>query len=1048
MHITKITSTIVAGVILTLPTDLMAYKRDKNIIKITHSNRKDPFSVEEELASFKLPEGFVIELVASEENGVINPIDLTFDDAGRLWTQTAEMYPMDPFGNTPNRTIRAKVGNPNDKLWKQPEYLRLKRLYKLEERGTDRILLIDDPTKKVEGEIPVVAEGLTMPQSILPYKNGVYVAHGSEMLYMEDADGDGKFEKPKTVLTGFSFIDSHTMSHTLVRGPGGWIHFSHGAMNLGEVTAVASGEKQQINYSKIARFSLDGKKIELVSSGLNNIWGFQLRADGQWYGTEANDKSHSVVPMEPGTGFLGIGNDKIRSYQPMVPVVHPFRVGGTGISGLAFSDDDANTFPEEWRNVAFLANPITNTINTVRVERDADGNIVGTHLDDLLKSSDEWFRPVNIEFGPDGCLYIADWYNKIVSHNELPRTDPTRDKSHGRIWRIRHESQKPIDVPNLIETKDEDLAKHLLGPTRWEKRAAWHQIADRQVKSLLPEIKKIAADTNNTVSTRVHAIWAFESLGEFDEAFVAPLLRDENHNIRREAIRSLASFELSAGTVVKLLQPLVEDKNCMVRSQVIRTLEEVQIDDPAIVELIVSTIKPDIPGNSLGGAYERSFERYLARKALETYPETLSAFLNSDKAIEYPVGSLLWASQAMGAKDTSKVFAKFWKMRGDEAMDDETFVSVVALLKDKNILKVVEPDFKNPKNFSSLLKLAVDNQSRVDSRNLAAVMTPALKAGIKSESAEGQALTMQVAAMIKSQAISKEVKAIAASTNDAGLIDAALPVLALDAKANEKLYKELAQKQSLPFMARLKVMDALNRVNGKEGTAVLEDTLKAESSADKASVAKLFSQSAAGAKTLMHLYANKLIAASDFDLSSAERVRAYLKKDKNANDVFAAAKKAEDERVAKLDAKVDQFMKAAQTLKGNPAVGQALFGSCLTCHAVGDQGYDIAPALDGSATRELHALITAIVKPDVAVEGGYNLHRVTRKDGTVVEGYLYQDNDFGMTIAQRGNQKTFIPKSDIKSEGSVTGKSFMPSEFDQWQDQMMVDLISYIKTLN
>jgi len=568
----KTVYTISAGLLIALPTTLSANNKDKKPIKILQSERVDPFSPEEALAKFKLPEGFIIELVASEKNGVINPIDLTFDDAGRLWTQTAEMYPDDPFGNTANRFIREKLLDPNSGIQDNPNYKRLLALYKLEKRGTDRILLIDDPTKKVEGQVPIVADGLTMPQSILPYKNGVFVAHGAEMLFLEDADGDGKFEKPKTILTGFSFIDSHTMSHSLVRGPGGWVHFSHGAMNLGEVVAPATGAKQQINYSKIARFSLDGKKIELVSSGLNNIWGFQLRADGQWYGTEANDKSYSVVPMESGTGFLGIGNDKLREYQPMMPTIHDFRVGGTGISGLVFSDDDSNTFPKEWRNVAFLANPITNTINTVKVDRDAKGNIKGVLMEDLLKSEDDWFRPVNIEFGPDGCLYIADWYNKIVSHNELPRTDPTRDKAHGRIWRIRHKSQKPLDIPNLIKAKDEDLAQHLLGGSRWEKRAAWHQIADRQAASALPEIKEIALNVENSVGSRVHAIFAYESLGTFDEAFISTLLSDKNFNVRREAIRSLAKAKPDATTVVKILQPMLTDEHATVRSQVLRKL--------------------------------------------------------------------------------------------------------------------------------------------------------------------------------------------------------------------------------------------------------------------------------------------------------------------------------------------------------------------------------------------------------------------------------------------------------------------------------------------
>lgn len=102
---------------------------------------------------------------------------------------------------------------------------------------------------------------------------------------------------------------------------------------------------------------------------------------------------------------------------------------------MLFLDDTAGGFPREWQDVAFLANPITSTINAVRIVRNPDGTITAEHLPDFLKSEDGWFRPVNIEFGPDGCLYIADWYNKIVSHNEVPTTHPDRAKSHGRIWR-------------------------------------------------------------------------------------------------------------------------------------------------------------------------------------------------------------------------------------------------------------------------------------------------------------------------------------------------------------------------------------------------------------------------------------------------------------------------------------------------------------------------------------------------------------------------------------------------------------------------------------
>src|SRR5690606_24469691 len=119
------------------------------------------------------------------------------------------------------------------------------------------------------------------------------------------------------------------------------------------------------------------------------------------------------------------------------------------------------------KDVALLANPITSTINAVKVIRNPDGTISSEHLPDLLSSADKSFRPVNMEFGPDGCLYVADWYNKIISHNEIPTTHPDRDKTHGRIWRIRHVNQKIPEVPNFYTMPTNELPGHLKSPILW-----------------------------------------------------------------------------------------------------------------------------------------------------------------------------------------------------------------------------------------------------------------------------------------------------------------------------------------------------------------------------------------------------------------------------------------------------------------------------------------------------------------------------------------------------------------------------------------------------
>ena len=128
-------------------------------------------------------------------------------------------------------------------------------------------------------------------------------------------------------------------------------------------------------------------------------------------------------------------------------------------------------------------------------------------------------------------------------------------------------------------------------------------------------------------------------------------------------------------------------------------------------------------------------------------------------------------------------------------------------------------------------------------------------------------------------------------------------------------------------------------------------------------------------------------------------------------------------------------------------MGKSLFTACIACHAVGDQGHDIAPALDGSANRDVSHLLTAIVKPNEAMEAGYRLYRVTTTNGDLFEGYMRQSNAYGTTLASMGGGEIFIPKEQILKEGIVPGQSFMPSHFGLLPEQSMVDLVSYIQTL-
>jgi len=1014
--------------------------------KKTQSERTGANSPEEQLATFTLPEGFVIELVASEADGVVNPIDMAFDDAGRLWTQTGRMYPLDPVKDIKWNELLRLMDNPEEQE-KNPEFKRVRDLYQGKTKGEDQVLVLSGLYGGEKTKTSVFADGLTIPQSVLPYKSGVIVAQGSELFFLDDTDGDGKADKREPILTGFGYTDTHTMTHTMVRGPGGWVHFSQGALNKGEVTAVKSGAKANFDFSKIGRFSLDGNKVEVISAGLNNIWGFWMRSNGQWWGTEANDKGHSITPMEPGTAYAGIGNEKIRSYQPFLPPPHKFRVGGTGISGLAYADDESGSFPAGWKDVAFLANPITNTINAVRIVRNADGTVSAEHLPDFLSCTDDWFRPVNMEFGPDGCLYVADWYNKIVSHNELPTTHPDRDKSHGRIWRIRHKDQVVRKVPDLYLAEPAQLLEHLSAPSIWEKRAAVHQIGDRGLKQLAAPLLKLISDESATEITRIHALWALEALGHYDAGLMGSLLKSNLADLRRESARAFGYLAPDLATLNKGFAPLVNDPNPMVRSAVLRAIAERGEADAGTIDILVSACKAELPGNQMGGPYERKFERFLARMALEQFSSQLGSYLTSEAAGMQPSGNLLWASQALPEAQRNDAFLKIWasKSKGGK-IDESTFIAIAGMLGSSEISKAVSPTLQSPENGVGYVAMALENQAQVQSPELAMILSPVVEKMLGNDETRKQGL--DAIARLKVPVASGTILKLLEESPTPELLTRVLAALQASPKENRAVFASLTQNEALPFDLRLNALDSLIKVAPAEGQNALEGWISKLSEAEKKQVVTKLSASKQGAGLLMHFHESGQLTTSAFDLASAERTHKANTKDPRGRKILDELKKTEAEKKSEFASRLKHLMAVPDRLEGDPAKGEVLFGICLLCHKVGDQGFDIAPALDGSAHRELEALLTAILDPDVAVEGGYLTFRVKKKDGSSLEGYLSKEDARGVTLAFMGGSTVFIPTDEIQSKQFIGGRSFMPKGLiDAYDDQQVADLLAFINTL-
>ena len=590
-------------------------------------------SAEEQQKLFRLPEGFEIELFAKESADYGKFIMLVFDQQGRAWSSTAFEYPVDA-----NESPAAAEA-----------------LYKSKAR--DKVIVFDQPFAAGLHQPRTYADGLAIPEGVLPYKDGAIVQHGHDIVFLRDTAGNGKADKREVLLTGFGVQDSHLFPHQFTRAPFGWLWLAQGAFNKGTVV-TKGGEQVDFPSTRMARFRADGSFFEATSVGPCNIWGLALTGEGECFIQEANDYGYPVMPFHEYALYPGCADRLAKSYQPQFPIQAPdFKMGGTGLSGLALSD--VGVWPKGYDGVMYVANPITSKINAIRQHRDGSGYRL-EKLDDLVSCDDPFFRPVGMTMGPDGCLYVVDWYNKIISHNEVARNHPDRDKQSGRIWRIKPKGFVPQAVPDYTKLSSADLIARLGSKVTADAHLAWQALADRGPEAATSSaLTAIAEDAAAPAARRIQALWVLAEHGQKVGPLALRLLADPNRNVRREAvnaIRHLGAWSPHLGA----LSALVADPDAEVRAAAIKALGESSAKHPAALGALLgfarpsleAPVAPDRRGKPIkvGVAYEREFERFLVRMYLERQPEAVAKFLASDEAKSLPAEGRMFAALALDPK--------------------------------------------------------------------------------------------------------------------------------------------------------------------------------------------------------------------------------------------------------------------------------------------------------------------------------------------------------------------------------------------------------------
>ena len=892
-----------------------------------------PRTPEEERLSFTLPPGFEAELVVAESDGFGKFINVTWDARMRLWSMTALEYPVD--GNEQKAA--------SDALFAAG--------------GRDKVVVFDHPYAAPAPLAPgasaapavttpprIFADGLVMPLGVQPYKDGAFVQYGADIRLYRDTDADGRADRHDVILTGFGTQDSHLFPHQFLRQPGGQIFVAQGLFNYSSVRRpdgrpFADGSPAiPFNQCKLARFTPDGSSFETLTAGPNNIWGLVTSREGETFFQEANDQGYPVIPYEPGVWVRTGSKDLLRPYQPLMPPpLAPAQMGGTGLSGLALAEDGDGLFrrfgaPAGDANskVFFLANPITNTINAVRATPTADGaRSTYEKLPDFLTTTDKWFRPVAMHFGPDGALYIVDWYNKIISHNEVPRTHPDRDKSRGRIWRIRHRDQPRVTPPDLTRLDDRALVAQLGAPNALVSRLAWLELTDRRATAVAPALTPLITDRTAPTDRRLAALWALESLQPLPTPLLLSLAADPAPTLRHEAARLAAAHPRPESEFLAIATPLLSDPAPSVRAALGDALRRVPRASAQVIHLAAqlgaASLPPVVAPANPWPHYEREFERYLARWAMELNPASTSALLASPEGRALPLENRILATLALGGKPAAIGLARLTPELARPLADEEVR-ALAAHFAEPAVHEALSASLASATTRAPVLRALLTLRTSLDPTPLTAALSSAARALLASTDEADLTLGAQVAGAFKLAATEPELTALL--TRDlASLLNlkspisnspppavAALRALRENALGPVATFERLA-RSSADASVRDEALAALAASRAPEAPALLVALLPSLTVAQRGTALDRLAGTTAGANALLAGLRAHTVAQTDLGVNTADKLRTLLPSD----PAVAALWKdlgGDAQRALRLDGANPDFSATQLTLTG------------------------------------------------------------------------------------------------------------------------------------
>jgi putative heme-binding domain-containing protein len=962
--------------------------------------RQGGISPENSLAAFQTPDDLKVELVLSEPI-VRQPVSLSFDERGRLWVVQYLQYPF-PAG--------LKMLS-HDGVWRAT-YDKVPPPPPHHFRGRDKITIHEDTDGDgVFDRHKTFVDGLNITTSVLRGRGGVWVLNPPYLLFYPDRNNDDVPDgDPEVHLKGFGLEDTHSVVNSLRWGPDGWIYGAQGSTVTGHIIRPGLDEGKEPVHSMgqlIWRYHPETRRYEVFAEGGGNAFGVEIDSKGRIFSGHNGGDTRGFHYVQG--GYFQKGFDKHG------PLSNPYAFGYFPAMKHnrvprfthTFTIYEADAFPEKYRGVLFGVAPLLNHVVMSAVEPDRS-SIRTRDIGYAIASKDPWFRPVDITLGPDGALYIADWYDRQVNHyrNHEGQIDP----ASGRIYRLSARNAPPRSRPaDLRRASSDDLVEKLSDPNRSIRQTALRILADRRDRSTIPALQ--GRIEGGTAQAALEALWALNLVGGLDEKTALKTLEHEDPYVRLWTARLLCDArEVSPPVAARLARRAKVEPNVEVRSQLACSAKRLP--------------------------------------AHESLPIVAALLAHGEDAKDIHLPLLLWwAVEAKATTDPEAVLALF----RDPGFWD---LPIVSRTIEERLMRrfAAAGSRKDLERCAELLSLAPgDRHTKALMSGFEAAYAGRSLAGIPRSLADalakysGQSVTLGLRQGRK-DAIAEALQVLSSDQGD---------------RSKQLQYLQILGEVRVPGCVPTLLQLACHSSDNALRAAALGALANYDDASIPAGVLKTYGDLS---DDVLSAAQNLLVARRPWAIRFLEAIDAGAIDPRTVpREIVDKLVVLDDPRIrelttrhfgpiqpaapAELQARIAEYASTVRSGPGVPKPGQKIFlDQCARCHTLFGKGGKVGPDLTTYRRDDLETMLLNIVNPSAEIREGYASHVVALEDGRTLTGVIVeQDNNVIVLRTNEGKELT-LPKAEIE-EMKPAQKSLMPEGLlKDLTAQQVRDLFAYLRS--